>query len=151
MPLSRAQKRNHADIQETPYDDLICFNLYKGWRTVQELYASVFPDNMNPQRSYVLGLCTEKPVTASYIAAVMHIDDAAISNLIKRMEKDELVKRTRSKIDKRSFEITATDHGKDIMVEISRKAAIVDKELYKNISKQDIASLKNITGSLTQI
>ena len=106
---------------------------------------------MNPQRSYVLGLCIDKSVTASQIAAIMQIDDAAVSNLIKRMEKDGLIKRTRSKTDKRSFEILATDQGKDIMAEISNKASIVDEELYKNVSDKDIATLKNITNNLARI
>lgn len=144
MPQSRAQKRNETTLEATPYDNLVCFNMYRGWRAIQEFYASAFPDNFSAQRSYVMGLCMDKPTTISHIAAVLQIDDAAVSNLIRRMENDKLVKRKRSVEDGRSFQIHATTYGKKITKEVEEKIAILDKKLYSRISENEIAVLYNI-------
>ena len=150
MPQSRAQKRNNAKLESTPYDNLVCFNFYRGWRAIQEYYSSVFPDNFNAQRSYVMGLCIEKPTTVSQIAAVLGIDDAAVSNLIRRMEKDNLLRRTRSPEDGRSFEIHATEYGKKIAKEVEEKMKQLDQKLYSDISDTDIAVLYKIVKAIHQ-
>lgn len=148
MPQSRAQKRNDALSAATPYDDLLCFNMYRGWRAIQELYASVFPKDFNPQRSYVIGLCLEHPTTVSQIAAVLQIDDAAVSNLIRRMENDGLVKRERSGTDGRSFEIHATEHGKATYYQAQERSAAIDQKLYDSIDTDDIAVLRRIVEAI---
>ena len=132
----------------TPYDNLICFNFYQGWRAIQEFYASAFPDDLNPQRIYVLGLCAEKPATVSQIAGVLQIDDAAVSNILKRMEKDELITRARSKRDARSYEITATPYGIKIMQETEQKLIALDQVWHNDISDKDINTLHKIVSRL---
>jgi len=150
MPQSRAQKRINQKLQVSPYDDLLCFNMYKGWRAIQELYSSTFSSDMNPQRSYVLGLCLRESATVSQISSVLQIDDAAVSNMIKRMEKDGLVKRKRSTKDKRSIEVVATAYGRKSMQEIEKRTSKIDKQLYGRVSHKDLIALKRVVTAICE-
>lgn len=141
---SRAQRRNGHKLEATPYDDLPCFNFYRGWRLIQDFYAPVFEDGFNPQRSYVLGYCLDKPRTISEIASMMLIDDAAISNMVKRMQQDGLVTRKRSETDRRSFEIQATEKGAKLSREAKKKFIALNAELEQALSAEDRAFLRHI-------
>ena len=138
MPQSRHQKRRERKpLKSTPYDNLVCFNFYRGWRAVQEFYHSAYPDNFNPQRSYIIGLCIDKAKRVSEIAEIMQIDDAAISNILRRMEKDQLIVRRKSSTDRRSIEVRATAYGTKIERETRQKLEALDEVLEQHISDRD--------------
>ena len=138
MPQSRHQKgKERQPLKPTPYDNLVCFNFYRGWRAVQEFYDSAYPDNFNPQRSYIIGLCIDEAKRVSEIAEIMQIDDAAISNILRRMEKDKLIVRKKSSTDKRSIEVRATAYGAKIERETRQKLEALDEVLEQHISNRD--------------
>ena len=152
MPQSRAEKRgaSGASQDESPYEDLVCFNFYRGWRSIQEYYAPAFPQGYSPQRGYVVGLCMDEPATISEIATALQIDDAAISNIVRRMEADGLLKKVRSRGDGRSVEIVATDYGVNCERRTRERLAELDSELAKTISSRDLKALKRVSSALRQ-
>lgn len=138
MPQSRhKQGKERTPLKPTPYDNLVCFNFYRGWRGVQEFYASAFPDNLNPQRLYIIDLCLEEGKRVSDIAEIMQIDDAAISNILRRMEKDNLIVRRKSPTDKRSIEARASAYGIKLARETETKLQALDEILEQNITQKD--------------
>lgn len=141
---SRAQKRGDGELEPTPYDDLLCFNFYRGWRIVQDFYAPAFPKELNPQRSYVLEYCIEQERTVSEIATMMQIDDAAISNMLRRMEKDGLIEKRKSKSDGRALKVKTTEHGAKLVREIVAKFHEIDKSIKQEITDEDRAFLHKI-------
>ena len=150
MPQSRAQKRGKpaAASPGSPYEDLVCFNFYRGWRSIQEYYAPAFPEGYSPQRGYVVGLCMEKPATVSEIAAALQIDDASISNMVRRMEADGLLKKVRSQDDGRRVEVVATDRAIEIELQTRRDLAKLDARLAKAISPGHMRALKEVASAL---
>ncbi len=145
MPRSRAQKRYGRTTSSSPFDDLICFNLYRGWREIQEFYAQAFPAKLNAQRMYVMRLCLqEEPVSVSTIAGVLGIDDAAVSNLLRRMEGDGLIVRTRSATDGRGMEIKASAAGRRSAERTEERLRILDDQLYEKIPVKDRKTLRRI-------
>lgn len=138
---SRAQKRGDGELKPTPYDDLLCFNFYRGWRLVQDFYAPAFPKDLTPQRSYVLDYCMEEERTVSDIATMMQIDDAAISNILRRMEKDGLIEKRKSKSDGRALRIKATEYGAKLAREVAKKSYEIDKLIEDEIDEEDRAFL----------
>lgn len=147
MAGSRAQKRRGGDLEQTPFEGLICFNFYRGWRAVQEYYASAFPDEINSQRMYVLGLC-EGGATVSEIARKLQIDDAAVSNLLRRMIADQLLTKMRSASDARSFEFHPSPIGKKLRAEVKRCLLQLDEVLYREISPADREVLNRIARTI---
>ena len=152
MPQSRAQKRgaSGASSEESPYEDLVCFNFYRGWRSIQEYYAPAFPEGYSPQRGYVVGLCMDEPTTISKIAAALQIDDAAISNIVRRMEADGLLKKVRSRDDGRSVEVVATEHGIEVERQTRVRLAKLDAKLAKSITPRDLKALKRVSSALRE-
>ena len=148
MPRSRAQKRSNIRYAASPFEGLLCFNFYRGWRAIQDYYSPAFPEHFNSQRLYVIGLCADAPTTMSDIAAMLMIDDAAVSNLLKRMEKDGLVSRSRSVTDGRSFEIRATEHGVATARDVDRRLRELDKALDQQITTNDIYTINNVVRAL---
>ncbi|MEL6339523.1 MAG: MarR family transcriptional regulator [Myxococcota bacterium] len=153
MPQSRAQKREpHRDVESTsPYDDLVCFNFYRGWRSIQEYYAPAFPPGYSPQRGYVVGLCLNAPTTVSAIAAALQIDDASVSNMVRRMEADGLLRKVRSQEDGRSVEIVATERARKMERKTRRALAKLDDKLAKEVSPQQLKSLKAVAEALHKV
>ncbi len=138
MPQSRHQQgKDRTPLKPTPYDNLVCFNFYRGWRGVQEFYASAFPDILNPQRLYIIGLCMDEGRRVSDLAEIMQIDDAAISNILRRMEKDNLIVRRKSQTDRRSIEAQATAYGVKIARETEIKLQALDEILERNITNEE--------------
>ena len=152
MPQSRAQKRGEsaAGLEESPYEDLVCFNFYRGWRSIQEYYAPAFPEGYGPQRGYVVGLCMDQPATISEIAAALQIDDAAISNLVRRMEADGLLKKVRSPGDGRSVEIVATAHAIEIEHQTRARLAKLDAKLAKKVTPSHLKVVKEVSLALRE-
>lgn len=138
MPQSRHNKgKDRIPLKPTPYDNLVCFNFYRGWRAVQEFYGSAYPDTLNPQRHYIVGLCTDEAKRVSEIAEMMQIDDAAISNILRRMEKDNLITRSKSPTDGRSIEVRTTTYGVELATETEKKLQALDKILEQDITSKD--------------
>lgn len=148
MPLSRSQRRSDTQLDSTPYDDLLCFNFYQGWRAIQDFYASGFPDNLNAQRSYIIGLCIETPCSISEIASALRIDDAAISNIVKRMEKDGLLARRKSSEDSRKLEIHVTEKGQHLAEQAYSTFRNFDKILAACITPEERKTLTHIVNKL---
>ena len=150
MPQSRAQKRAEAPLTEgpSPYENLVCFNFYRGWRSIQEYYAPAFPDGYSPQRGYVVGLCMEKPMTVSDIATALQIDDASVSNMVRRMVQDGLLEKVRSETDGRSVKIVATEHAITMEHETRRKLVALDARLDEDVSDTQKSALKDIALAL---
>lgn len=67
----------------------------------------------------------------------MQIDDAAISNILRRMEKDNLIVRKKSQTDRRSIEAQATAYGIEIAKETEAKIQALDEILKRNITSED--------------
>lgn len=149
MPISRHKAKVQKPISEpTPYDSLLCFNFYVGWRAIQEFYAPAFPHELNPQRMYVLGMCQGDGASVRQIAAAMRIDDAAVSNLLNRLERDGLVRRSRDPCDARGVISVITPKGERLVAATDRRLQALDHELARFVSKADAAAVARAVKGL---
>ena len=133
---------------EGPYDGLLCFNFYVGWRAIQEFYASAFPPELNPQRLYVLGLCKAPGASVSHIAAALHIDDAAVSNMLGRLERDGLVERRTAPDDARGVISVITPKGQRMARAADARLKALDHQLASVIPAEDAATVRRVVRSL---
>ena len=133
------------------YEDLLCFNLYVGWRRIQAYYAPCFPEAMNPQRIYVLGVCANAPCTVSHIAEVLCLDLPPASGLLSRMERDGLLKRRRSRNSRREVLVEITEKGKQVMHQADRCLRRADRNLFAHIDECDVEVLRRIVRGITDV
>ncbi len=82
--------------------------------------------------------------TVSDIATMMQIDDAAISNMLRRMEKDGLIEKRKSKSDGRALKVKTTEYGAKLVRETIAKFHEIDKSIEKEITDKERASLHRI-------
>lgn len=149
MPTSRRRAKARAPAAEPgPYDNLLCFNFYVGWRAIQEFYAPAFPPALNPQRMYVLGMCRGQGASVRQIAEVLHIDDAAISNILTRLERDGLVRRQKNTSDGRGVTSVMTPKGEKLIAQTNRRLLALDRELACFVSEADAKAVARAVKGL---
>lgn len=140
--------RTDSPAPEGPYDGLLCFNFYVGWRAIQKYYAPAFPSELNPQRLYVLGLCKAPGASVSQIATAMHIDDAAVSNLLGRLERDGLLERQPASHDARGVVCVITAKGRRMAEATDARLRALDSQLADQVTDADVASINRVVRSL---
>lgn len=132
-------------------ENQLCFPLYVTSRMLTKAYQPLL-DNLGityPQYLVLLVLWEKDSQTVNVIAEMLYLNTNTITPLLKRMEKMELVRRTRSQIDERKVLITLTSKGKDM----KKDAHCIPEEIFKKtgLSIEEIGNLKNQLNKLTKV
>ncbi|MGM7677420.1 MarR family winged helix-turn-helix transcriptional regulator [Microbacterium sp. A94] len=106
----------------TSSDDLLklenqlCFALVTAARNVVSIYRPILePLGLtHPQYLVMLALWERSPRPLNDLAADLALDPATASPLLKRLEKEGLVARERSREDERRLDITLTEAGREL-------------------------------------
>lgn len=127
----------------------LCFRLYKLNKSITKLYAPLLKDAGLTYPQYLVMLVLwqeEKPKTIKEIGSILELDSGTLSPLLKRMENQDLIKRTRSIKDERSVSIELTAHGK----EIKNKAKFIPAKLLMltGLSKVELLALQQDLDNL---
>lgn len=95
-------------------ENQLCFAMVTAARNVVSVYRPILePLGLtHPQYLVMLALWERAPRSLTDLAAELALEPASASPLVKRLEKDGLVKRTRSSTDERRLDITLTDEGR---------------------------------------
>jgi len=122
-------------------DNQLCFALYSSSRGVTRLYRPLLSEFgiTYPQYLAMLVLWEKEPLTVKELGERLFLDSGTLTPLLKRMEKQGLLKRERSQGDERQVLINLTEEGrklKDKALAIPLKVA--DQV---NISQSEFISL----------
>ena len=94
-------------------EDMLCFDVYATNQAFGRLYKS-FLDPMGltyPQYLVMSVLWNEAPLSVSDIVRRLRLETSTLTPLLKRLEAQELVVRTRSREDERRVDISLGDKG----------------------------------------
>ena len=131
-------------------NQFICFNFYNGWREITGFYKDTLGMDVTPQKVYVLEILDIKEkLTMNELSKKMNLDSSAVSTLISRMEKKELVKRTHGTKDRRTVYVQLTSQGEAVRDKLRDKFGTLTDNINENISKEDIIKLQEIVGKIT--
>ncbi|GAB3066084.1 MarR family winged helix-turn-helix transcriptional regulator [Salinicoccus sesuvii] len=136
-------------------DDRVCFNLYNLQRQINRFYNKSILNEMDityPQFLVLNILQDKKQVNIKTLAKMLRLDTGTISPLIRRMEKLDLVYRSRDTEDQRLVYIEATDRGKE-MEEKLEKAFNSFSEAIGIAPEEEkalLAHIKHIDAMLTK-
>lgn len=129
----------------------ICFPIYSTSKLITKAYKP-YLDKLGityPQYLVFLVLWEQDKKTINEITEKLLLDTNTLSPLLKRMEKMELLRRTRSKEDQRSVIIELTTKGKQLK---SQALAIPEKLigtlLCEEISLDEVIQLKETLDAL---
>lgn len=132
----------------------ICFPLYSASRLITKAYKPHL-DKMGltyPQYLVLMVLWENDGLTVNKISEKLLLNTNTISPLLKRMEKMEILERSRSSEDERSVIVQLTESGK----QLKTMALPIPDELFKeilsdNLKIEDMLKLKDILGKLIMV
>lgn len=133
----------------TTSDDLLklenqlCFALVTAARNVVSIYRPILePLGLtHPQYLVMLALWERSPRPLNDLSAALALDPATASPLVKRLEKEGLIARERSREDERRLDITLTDAGRELRARAVDVPRQVMAAVHMNI--EQIAALRD--------
>ncbi len=127
-------------------DNQICFPLYSVSRLITKAYKP-FLEKMGityPQYLVLMVLWEHGNLAVNQIGEKLLLNTNTLSPLIKRMEKLDLLNRTRSTQDERSVRVELTEKGKDLKIHASEvPQKLLNRLLSEEVELTDVMLLKN--------
>ena len=137
---------------QSPLNDMLCFNLYAAARATNRLYLSLLApwDLTFPQYLVLKLLWSREAVTVGEIAKNLMLDSGTTSPLVRRLETRGLVQRTRSTGDERVVSVALTAQGKALEEEMADLTSQVGTAtgLSQVEARATIAALHALTDNL---
>lgn len=139
------------DSAQLKLENQICFPLYAVSRLVIQQYKPLLAELelTYPQYLVLLVLWEKEEIPVKEIAEQLFLETNTLTPLLKRMEKNGIIQRNRSKIDERVVIISLTEKGKDLH---SKAIDIPNKLIHKldcfSIEQEDIFVLKRILDGI---
>ena len=111
---AESQSQNQNDFNPLALENQICFALYVCSKEIIRRYTPVLEPLGLTYTSYItlLGLWEKDNVTIKELGARLYLDSGTLTPLLKKMESQGLLTRTRSREDERTVYIRLTEEGK---------------------------------------
>ena len=122
--------------EQLKLENQICFPIYSVSRLITRAYKP-YLEKLGltyPQYLVLLVLWEEKKLSVNKIGRKLLLNTNTLSPLIKRMEKNELLTRTRSKDDERTVLVSLTEKG----LSLKDKASSIPQELLNTLLNEDV-------------
>ena len=109
-------------------DNQLCFSLYACSRSLTRLYRPLLNQLgiTYPQYLVLMVLWEDKKQSVSTLGQRLLLDSGTLTPLLKRMEKNGLVQRIRSREDERKVQIQLTDKGE----KLKKQAYAVPEQMF---------------------
>lgn len=82
------------------------------------------------------------------LARIMCVKDSSIGRLVDRLERDGIVKRTRSTEDRRVITLALTKSGQSQFMELLPLGQEFNDQLIKDISEEDLETFENVLKTM---
>ncbi len=107
-----------SDYNPLALDNQICFGLYVCSKEIIRLYAPILEPLGLTYTSYItlLSLWEKDNVTIKELGTRLFLDSGTLTPLLKKMEAQGLVTRTRSSKDERTVFINLTEKGRELRI-----------------------------------
>jgi DNA-binding MarR family transcriptional regulator len=106
-------------------DELVCFSLYRASRATTQMYRRLLaPWGVTyPQFLVLVQLWAEGPATVTRLGDDLDLDSGTLSPLLRRMERDGYLTRTRDSADARVVTVALTERGQALRGEMAEVTA----------------------------
>ena len=129
-------------------EDQVCFALSVASRSVVAIYRPLLePLGLtHPQYLVMLALWEHEPLSVRELSALLQLEPATLSPLLKRLEESGLVRRERDPADERALAVRLTDRGRGLRAEAEQIPAAIVATLGIEVSE-----LQRLHGMLTRV
>lgn len=129
-------------------ENQICFSLYATTRQMTKIYRPLLKElNVTyPQYLVLLVLWETQSISVKSLGKRLFLDSGTLTPMLKRMEENGLITRTRSTSDERVVEVSLTEQG----IQSEAKAESIPINFYKqlNLEEEEFYQLKNILSKM---
>lgn len=129
-------------------ENQICFSLYATTRQMTKIYRPLLKEiNVTyPQYLVLLVLWESQSISVKSLGKRLFLDSGTLTPMLKRMEENGLITRTRSTSDERVVEVSLTEQG----IQAEAKAESIPINFYKqlNLEEEEFYQLKNILSKM---
>ncbi len=145
--------KKEADIDALKLDNQLCFRFYLASRLTTQLYKPML-DELHltyPQYLVMLVLWETDAVQIKVISEKLFLNTNTLTPLLKRLESNGMITRTRSTDDERQMIIKLTDQGKAL----KQKSKQIPLNLYNtilssgDIDAEDFKTLSQLLDKIT--
>jgi len=137
-----------AAVDPLALDRQVCFALAVASRTVISVYRPVLErlGLTHPQYLVMLALWERSPRTVRDLSEALMLEPATLSPLLKRLEANGLLTRTKSAVDERALDVALTLAGSALRAEAEK----VPGEIVSRLG-MDVAELERTRDALTRM
>lgn len=123
--------------------DMICFALYSANQAMQRVYAPLLQKLglTYPQYLVMLSLWQTDGQTVGDLGRALGLESNTVTPLLKRMEAQGLIRRSRDGADERQVRIALTDHGRGLQAGAQPLTACIVEAC--GMPPEDIADLRD--------
>jgi DNA-binding MarR family transcriptional regulator len=106
-------------------------------------------DETHVREVAILAILAERgAISQRDLADLTHVNQTLIVKLVDALERKEWVVRDRNPVDRRSYALRLTDHGKAALVELSADLDGGEAELTRSFSRAEVAELQDLLVAL---
>ncbi|WP_394233151.1 MarR family winged helix-turn-helix transcriptional regulator [Niallia oryzisoli] len=135
------------EFEKNEYIDVV-INIEKDLRYISGIIKQKGRELLNeysitlPQFIALQWLFDEGDMTIGELSTKMYLAFSTTTDLIDRMEKNNLVKRVRAENDRRVVQIHLLQEGKKLIDEVIKKRQAYLRELFKDYSHEDLVQIQ---------
>ena len=120
--------------EQLKLENQLCFPLYAAARKVTGFYTPYLkPLGITYTQYLVFLVLWEKgEQTVSELSSALHLDSGTLTPMLKKLETEDFVKRTRSRQDERIVNISLTEKGRQLEEQAAAIPACVANHLFLN-------------------
>lgn len=107
-------------VQPILLDEQLCFSIYKAQKQFNHFYAQALSKYhlTYPQYITLLSLWEHGTMSVKEVGQTLSLDSGTLTPLMKRLEKDDWISRSRSTVDERRVDVSLTKKAQDLRDEI---------------------------------
>lgn len=107
-------------VQPILLDEQLCFSIYKAQKQFNHFYTQALSKYhlTYPQYITLLSLWEHGTMSVKQVGETLSLDSGTLTPLMKRLEKDGWISRSRSTVDERRVDVSLSKKAKDLRDEI---------------------------------
>lgn len=102
------------------------------------------------QTTFLIRLWDKDGQSQAELAKSAGLKQPTVVRLLDRMERDELIKRVRNKVDRRIFNFYLTAKAKKICPQLEDRACLMNKISNESMSKKEVEKLNDLLASVIE-
>ncbi|WP_407892110.1 MarR family winged helix-turn-helix transcriptional regulator [Lacticaseibacillus sp. N501-2] len=107
-------------VEPVLLDEQLCFSIYKAQKQFNHFYTQALSKYhlTYPQYITLLSLWEHGTMSVKQVGQTLSLDSGTLTPLMKRLEKDGWINRSRSSVDERRVDVSLTQKAEDLRDEI---------------------------------